>query len=167
MNKFRIKNWKSNIKEMDFENFNTSFLALFELLNLETLIKDSKNINSLINNDEKYLKKTANESPDFGSEGVTWYGADTIVAKEHSRNLQEWLSKNPTHKAVVTEYAFELGWLIHTLKEIYINKVDYVTKYFFYADLIEAAKKYHKSNDTDHSPKGLLLYVINESKKYL
>ena len=28
-------------------------------------------------------------------------------------------------------------------------------------------KKYHKSNDTDHSPKGLLLYVINESKKYL
>ena len=33
--------------------------------------------------------------------------------------------------------------------------------------LIEAAKKYHKCNQTDPDPKGLLLYVINESKKYL
>ena len=34
-------------------------------------------------------------------------------------------------------------------------------------NLIYSAKKYHKCNQTDPDPKGLLLYVINESKKYL
>ena len=167
MKKFNIKKFKTNIKEIDFEPFNLSLLALFELFNLENLIKDSKNINSLINNDEKYLTNKDKERLNSETEGVTWYGADTIVAKEDSRNLQEWLDKNPSHKAVVTPYAFELGWLIYVLKEVFVNKIDYVTKYFFYADLIEAAKKYHKCNQTDPDPKGLLLYVINESKKYL
>ena len=155
-----------NRKKNKFEKkeFTDSVFALLEVKEIENSIIDATNLASLVNQDHDYSKELS--SP-YYTDGVTWAGADTVVATKNSPSLKDWLRRNQSHSAVITKFGYELGWLIFKLKRIYSKKIDFVTKYFFYADLIDSAKKYEKLNTVDPNPKGLLLHVLMESKKYL
>lgn len=143
--------------------FTDSIIALLHVKELEDEIIQKSDIYAFAASDEFYVKEVS----DPHMEGATWAGADTVVTNNKSDSLKDWLARSQSHNAIVTEFSFELGWLIYKLKNIYSKKIDFQTKYFFYSDLIDAAKRYEKIFKLNQDAKGMLLFVLMESKKYL
>ena len=106
-----------------------------------------------------------------------WRGADVIISKGLDNNYQKWLedqpfvvsSQNtePRRRAVVTEYSKELSWLFYQLKQIFSDRIDYISKYDFYGSLAQSAIDYLGKNKETRDVKALLLTVLSTSKGFL
>ena len=106
-----------------------------------------------------------------------WRGADVIISKGLDNNYQKWLedqpfvvsSQNtePRRRAVVTEYSKELSWLFYQLKQIFSDRIDYISKYDFYGSLAQSAIDYLGKNKESRDVKAMLLTVLGTSKRFL
>ena len=124
------------------------------------------------------LKQTI-ETTDISMEAKAveeWGGADVIIKSRLDADIEEWLgaqplvigfqSTEPERRAVITKYSKELSWLFYELRNIFSEKLDYVTKYDFYSLLAQSAIDYLAKHEETQDAKGLLLTVLNTSKGF-
>jgi hypothetical protein len=105
-----------------------------------------------------------------------WGGADVIIKKILDADTEKWLgdqplvisfqSTEPRRRAVITKYSMELSWLFYQLKDLFSEKIDYVSKYDFYGLLAQSAINYLTNNEETQDAKGLLLTVLNTAKGF-
>tara|TARA_Y100000768_G_C23855575_1_gene623163 strand:+ start:443 stop:913 length:471 start_codon:yes stop_codon:yes gene_type:complete len=106
-----------------------------------------------------------------------WGGADVIISEKTSKELNNWLGNQPlvisfqtsapTRKLVVTQHAVELSWLFIQLRELYRDRIDYISKYDFYGELAQKAIDIVKETDDKCSNRELLFEVLRRSKIYI
>jgi hypothetical protein len=106
-----------------------------------------------------------------------WRGADVIITKRLDDHFEKWLEDQPgvtslqntesRPKAVITEYSKELSWLFYKLRDIFSDRIDYVSKHDFYGSLAQSAIDYLKKNRESEDIKALLLSVLSTSKGLL
>jgi len=106
-----------------------------------------------------------------------WGGADVIISEKTSKELNNWLGNQPlvvsfqtsapTRKLVVTQHAVELSWLFIQLRELYRDRIDYISKYDFYGELAQKAIDIVKETDDKCSNRELLFEVLRTSKIYI
>ncbi len=65
------------------------------------------------------------------------------------------------------KWSKELSWLFYQLKNLFSEKIDYVSKYDFYGLLGQSAIDYLTNNEELQDAKGLLLTVLNTAKGFL
>ena len=117
------------------------------------------------------------ETADISKEASTvkeWEGADVIIKSRLDESIKEWLgdqpsvislqSTNPRRRAVITEYSKELSWLFYQLRDLFSEKIDYVSKYDFYGLLAQTAIDYLGNSEEPPDVRGLLLEVLNAAK---
>lgn len=105
-----------------------------------------------------------------------WGGADVIIKRILDADTEKWLgdqllvisfqSGEPIRRAVITKYSKELSWLFYQLKNLFSERIDYVSKYDFYGLLAQSAIDYLTNNEETQDAKGLLLTVLNTSKGF-
>jgi len=105
-----------------------------------------------------------------------WGGADVIIKRTLDTDTEKWLgdqplvisfqSIEPRRKAVITKYSNELSWLFNQLKNLFSEKIDYISKYDFYGLLAQSAIDYLTKNEEVQDAKGLLLAVLNTAKGF-
>ncbi len=100
-------------------------------------------------------------------DGSTWYGADVLIVYKLTKEMRDWGLRSPSRSIVKTKHAEGLAWLFTTLGKIFSQEIDSVNKYFFYADLADAANTFLRRTDFDCDLKDLLLEVVRSSKRYL
>lgn len=101
-----------------------------------------------------------------------WAGADVIVAGRMTATLKKWIKDQPLvisfqeatpqRRVVVTTHHLELSWLLGELSRIASDRIDYVSKYDFYAHLALAAL-----NDPSGPVDQLLLKVCDAAEEFL
>jgi len=106
-----------------------------------------------------------------------WRGADVIISQRLDNNFRKWLQDlplvlssqdtEPRRRAVITEYSKELSWLFYKLRDIFSDRIDYVSKYDFYGSLAQSAIDYLGKNKESRDVKVLLLTVLSTSKRFL
>ncbi len=105
-----------------------------------------------------------------------WGGADVIIKARPDKNTQNWLgnqpsvislqSTEPRRRAVITNYSKELSWLFYQLRDIFSERIDYVSKYDFYGLLAQSAIDHIATNKESQDVKPLLLSVLNTAKGF-
>lgn len=105
-----------------------------------------------------------------------WGGADVIIKAKLDAATEKWLDDQPyvisyqktesRRRAVITEYSKELSWLFLQLKEIFSEKIDYVSEYDFYGLLAQSAIDYLTNNEDLKDAKCLLIEVLNTAKGF-
>ncbi len=105
-----------------------------------------------------------------------WGGADVIIKARLDKDTQNWLenqpliislqSTEPRRRAVITNYAKELSWLFYQLRDIFSERIDYVSKYDFYGLLAQSAIDHIATNNESQDAKHLLLSVLNTAKGF-
>ena len=73
----------------------------------------------------------------------------------------------PMRRLVVTQHAVELSWLFIQLRELYRDRIDYISKYDFYGELAQKAIDIVKETDDKCSNRELLFEVLRTSKIYI
>lgn len=119
------------------------------------------------------------ESVDISMEAKTteeWGGADVIIKSILDESIKEWLgeqpivisfqSTEPRRRAVITKYSKELSWLFYELRNLFSEKIDYISKYDFYGLLAQTAIDCLENNEEAQDAKGLLLEVLNAAKGF-
>lgn len=106
-----------------------------------------------------------------------WGGADVIISEKTSKELNNWLGNQPLvisfqtsasmRRLVVTQHALELSWLFIQLRELYRDRIDYISKYDFYGELAQKAIDIVKETDDKCSNRELLFEVLRTSKIYI
>ena len=106
-----------------------------------------------------------------------WGGADVIISEKTSKELNNWLGNQPlvisfqtsapVRRLVVTQHAVELSWLFIQLRELYTDRIDYISKYDFYGELAQKAIDIVKETDDKCSYRELLFEVLRTSKIYI
>ena len=105
-----------------------------------------------------------------------WGGADVIVRTRLDNETHKWLgsqplvisiqSTEPRRRAVITEHAKELSWLLYQLKGIFSTKIDYVSKFDFYGLLAQSAIDYVTKYKEIQDARPLLIAVLNKAKGF-
>lgn len=103
---------------------------------------------------EQYLK---------AENGSYWGGADVIISNTETDEIRNWKNSSSAHIAVITQSAKALIWLVEELKPQV--KIDYMSKYDYYATIAHAANKFVAKNDDD--TKALLLSVLDSVKDFM
>lgn len=129
---------------------------------LEDFILNGSDLEDRINNHPRILSHLSENS-----DGSTWYGVDVLIAFEKTIEIRHWLSRSLSRCLVITNHAKGLAWLFIVLGNIYVEKIDSVSKYFFYSDLAESANSYLRQATQEASLRHLLLAVVRSSKRYL
>ena len=142
---------------------NTIMLEAYKKVKkLEHKIETDKYLELEVENSEP-LSTYLNEHPD----GSTWYGADVLIVFEITKEMRFWRMRSPSKRIVATKHAKGLSWIFTILGKIYSQEIDSISKYFFYADLAEAANIYLLRSKDDGNLKDLLFEVVRSSKRYL
>jgi len=168
-----IKKIEDLQKQMD------NFESRYQVMNGVVSYLKFKKLEAVVTNEEE-LELELNKHKELNMEdrnGITWGGADVVIAKKMTSELMSWHKESPSNVLVITANAVELGWLFAFLKEVFEKQIDYVNKYFFYADLALAARKEissieEKSKDpftlgSKQDMQNLLIAVLAEAKLYL
>lgn len=92
-----------------------------------------------------------------------WGGANVVISDKETDEIRRWKSEDLAHIAVITRNTPALIWLVEQLKPI--AKVDFMTKFEYYAAIAKAANSFVADNDND--TQGLLLSVLDSVKAYL
>lgn len=105
-----------------------------------------------------------------------WGGADVIISKEMTPEIERWLgdqnivisfqSTAPMKRAVITKYSRELSGLFIQLGDIFLDDLDFVSKYDFYGMLAQAAID-SLENNQDIKCNKLLLNVLDKAYIFL
>lgn len=105
-----------------------------------------------------------------------WGGADVIIKGKLDADTDKWLgdqpdvisfqSTEPRRRAIITEYSKELSWLFFQLKDLFSEKIDYISKYDFYGLLAQSAIDYLNDNEENQDSEGLLIAVLNTAKGF-
>ena len=133
-----------------------------KLKKLEEIVLNSENLDEDINNHPRvisYLKENR--------DGSTWYGADVLITSNVSVEAIDWKRRSPSRSILLSKHAKPMAWLFITLSLIFKDQIDSVTKYFFYADLAQAANEQTKLSRGSIGYRDLMYYVIQASKRYL
>jgi len=104
-------------------------------------------------------------------------GADVVICRRPSEAINSWIgnqplvigfqSTEPRRRLVVTEYSRELSHLFCNLRDIFTDRLDYVTKYDFFGTLAQAALDYLSANQGNVKCELLLKAVIGGARSYL
>ena len=129
---------------------------------LENFILYGEDLKTKIDNHPRVISYLSDHT-----DGSTWYGADVLVVFRKTLEMKHWVSRSSSHHLVETKHAKGVAWVFIVLSNIYVDKIDSITKYFFYADLAEAANLYLERSTGEVNLKGLLLEIVRSSKKYL
>tara|TARA_Y100001970_G_C13895888_1_gene681077 strand:- start:169 stop:648 length:480 start_codon:yes stop_codon:yes gene_type:complete len=129
---------------------------------LENFILYGEDLKTKIDNHPRVISYLSDHT-----DGSTWYGADVLVVFRKTLEMKHWVSRSSSHHLVETKHAKGIAWVFIVLSNIYVDKIDSITKYFFYADLAEAANLYLERSTGEVNLKGLLLEIVRCSKKYL
>ena len=70
-------------------------------------------------------------------------------------------------RLVITQHAIELSWLFIQLRELYRNRIDYLSKYDFYGELAQKAIDIIQETADECSYQELLFEVLRLSKIYI
>tara|TARA_Y100000748_G_scaffold293842_1_gene283842 strand:+ start:461 stop:1081 length:621 start_codon:yes stop_codon:yes gene_type:complete len=159
----QMDSFESRYQEM------TGVVSYLKFKELEAVVKNEEELELQLN---KHKELNIEDS-----DGITWGGADIIIAKKMTSKLISWQKDSQSNVLVITAYALELAWLFEFLKVVFEKQIDYVNKYFFYADLALAARKEissieEKSKDpftlgSKQDMQNLLIAVLAEAKLYL
>lgn len=105
-----------------------------------------------------------------------WGGADVIIASQMKKDILDWQNSKPDtisyrktaprRRAVITEYSRELSWLFYKLKDIFVGRIDYASKYDFYGTLAQAALDYIEIKKSNANCQELLLAVLDSASKW-
>ena len=79
----------------------------------------------------------------------------------------DWKRRSPSRSILLSKHAKPMAWLFITLSLIFKDQIDSVTKYFFYADLAQAANEQTKLSRGSIGYRDLMYSVIQASKRYL
>lgn len=103
-----------------------------------------------------------------------WGGADVIIRDRTNEELEQWADEDriilglqeniPKRRLVVTKHSKELSWLFEQLRDIFLDQIDYASKYDFYGALAQSAIDYINENKGNEDPQELLLAVLNTAK---
>ena len=109
--------------------------------------------------------------------GHFWGGADVLINTRMLKKHKEWLgnqpevlsfgSTTPMRRVVVTKHAIELTWLFIQLRDLYLERINSVSKYDFYGELAQKAIDLLKETDNKCSADELLFEVLRTSKIYI
>ena len=104
-----------------------------------------------------------------------WAGVDVIIKSKLDENTIKWVgdqlcvislqNTEPKRRTVITKYSKELSWLFYQLKDIFSERIDYISKYDFYGLLAQSAIDYLANNKDTKNSKDLLIKVLNTVKK--
>lgn len=116
---------------------------------------------------------------DIGKEAAgteEWGGADVVIAAAMNEELEDWIGSQPfvvnfqktapRRRLVLTRHSRELSWLFFRLKDIFYDRLDYITKYDFYGLLAQAALDHIERNPRQDDLNGMLLEVIAAAKSF-
>ena len=151
-------------------------------LSNDELIRKLNSLRDTIINDD--VKKIAREDDEiqfllsnYKKGKSIWGGADVIIAEKASKDLKNWIgnqqlvisfqSSEPMRRLVITQHAIELSWLFIQLRELYRNRINYVSKYDFYGELAQKAVDIINETEDKCSHKELLFEVLRLSKIYI
>lgn len=105
-----------------------------------------------------------------------WGGADVVIAAQMTKEMEEWIGSQPMvisfqrtaprRRLVLTRYSRELSWLFFRLKDIFYDRLDYITKYDFYGLLAQAALDHLERNDGKADLEDMLLEVIEAARGF-
>lgn len=136
--------------------------------------RDNEIIKSM-NELEKYILTV--EFNEEAQETSNWGGADVVIEESMSDCIKNWLGDQPLvishqkmeprRRAVITPYAKELSLLFCKLRDIFIGKIDYTSKYDFYGILAQSAIDYKTENPEEYNKIDLLKTVINQAHIFL
>jgi len=152
-----------------------------KLSNDELIRKLNSLRDTIINDDVKKIAREDDEIQfllsDYKKGKSIWGGADVIIAEKTSKELNNWLGNQPLiisfqtsapmRRLVVTQHAVELSWLFIQLRELYRDRIDYISKYDFYGELAQKAIDIVKETDDKCSNRELLFEVLRTSKIYI
>ena len=150
---------------MEQNKLNTTYTTVDvfkKLKKLEDTVLNSENLDEDINNHPRvisYLKDN--------TDGSTWYGADVLITSNVSVEAIDWKRRSPSRSILLSKHAKPMAWLFITLSLIFKDQIDSVTKYFFYADLVQAANEQTKLSRGSIGYRDLMYSVIQASKRYL
>ena len=148
----------------------------------DELINELNKLREIIFNEDIKEIAMADEEIQFIVEnaqrcGHFWGGADVRIYTRMLKNHKEWLADQPVvlsyqsspeiRRVVVTKHAIELTWLFIQLRDLYLERINSVSKYDFYGEL--AQKAIDQVNETDNkcSADELLFEVLRTSKIYI
>ena len=152
-----------------------------KLSNDELIRKLNSLRNTIINDDVKKIAREDDEIQfllsDYKKGKSIWGGADVIIAEKASKDLKNWIGNQPLvisfqssesmRRLVITQHAIELSWLFIQLRELYRNRINYVSKYDFYGELAQKAVDIINETEDKCSHKELLFEVLRLSKIYI
>lgn len=154
---------KGDILEQNKLNTTDTTVDVFKKLKkLEDIVLNSENLDEDINNHPRvisYLKDN--------TDGSTWYGADVLITSNVSVDAIDWKRRSPSRSILLSKHAKPMAWLFIKLSLIFKDQIDSVTKYFFYADLVQAANEQTKLSRGSIGYRDLMYSVIQASKRYL
>ena len=155
--------YKGDILDQETKkNEEVSVSAFKSIKKLENFIVNGEDLKTKIDNHPRVISYLSDHT-----DGSTWYGADVLVVFRKTLEMKHWVSRSSSHHLVETKHAKGIAWVFIVLGNIYVDKIDSITKYFFYADLAKAANSYLERSPGEVNLKGLLLEIVRSSKKYL
>ncbi len=126
--------------------------------------------------DELQAKIESGGYADAAAGARLWRGADVMIATEMTDEVRDWLGDQPLvvsmqelpamRRAVITEYARELSWLFHELGGIFIDELDFVSKYDFFGGLAVQALNCLNESPVPPDCGDLLLDVLDRSRGF-
>ena len=151
-------------------------------LSNDELIRKLNSLRDTILNDD--IKKIARENDEiqfllsnYKKGKSIWSGADVVIAEKASKDLKNWIGNQPLvisfqvsepmRRLVITQHAIELSWLFIQLRELYRNRIDYLSKYDFYGELAQKAIDIIQETEDECSYQELLFEVLRLSKIYI
>ena len=141
-------------------------------LSNDELIRRLNELREVIINDD--LSKIAREDIEIQD---LLYENNNANKTKITKELNNWLGNQPLvisfqtsapmRRLVVTQHAVELSWLFIQLRELYRDRIDYISKYDFYGELAQKAIDIVKETDDKCSNRELLFEVLRTSKIYI
>ena len=107
---------------------------------------------------------------------MEWAGSDVIISSQLNDAIKEWFGDQfavitlektePRRKAVITEFSKELSWLFYQLKDIFAEKLNYISKPVFYGMLAQTSIDYLEKNKEDVKCDQLLFSVLDKARSF-
>ena len=127
--------------------------------------------------DELKRQISGEEVPSKAKEWEEWGGADVMILGRLNQSAKNWIGTQPVvisaqkfepkRRVVVTKFSRELSWLFCQLREIFSERIDFVSKYDFYGLLAQSAIDYLERNQETETPTGLLVTVVEQAERWL